>query len=100
MAEHMSWHWIEPNLDGKMRHPWDGNVWKVFDAEFPNFFNDPRNVKLGLTSNGFNSFCVCMQAYNIWPIVGIPYNLSVTLDVYETNLIYFIYNHYRQKGTG
>ncbi|KAI9092314.1 hypothetical protein K1719_027814 [Acacia pycnantha] len=34
-AEHMRWHEDDKNQDGKLRHPWDAEVWKLFDSVFP-----------------------------------------------------------------
>ncbi|GKB04490.1 RNA-directed DNA polymerase [Tanacetum coccineum] len=44
------------NPDGKLRHPADGLAWKAFDARYPKFASDPRSVRLGLASDGFNPF--------------------------------------------
>ena len=74
-AEHMCWHHRERNNDGKMRHPRDDDAWKAFNNEFPDFAGEPRNVRLGLASDGFNPFGVCNQKHSICPVVLIPYNL-------------------------
>ena len=75
MAEHMRWHATEVSVHGKMRHPRDGDAWKAFDRYFPDFAADPRNVRLGLASDGFNPFGSFNQAYSVWPVVLIPYTL-------------------------
>ena len=75
MAEQMRWHATEANPDGKMRHPRDGDAWKAFDGAFPDFASEPRNVRLGLASDGFNPFGSFNQHYSVWPVVLIPYNL-------------------------
>ena len=31
IAEYMRWHEVGKNEDGKLRHPWDIEAWKVFD---------------------------------------------------------------------
>ncbi|XP_026449456.1 uncharacterized protein LOC113349663 [Papaver somniferum] len=42
-------------------------------------FNDgkaePRNVRLGLATDGFNPFGNMSNAYSLWPVVLMPYNL-------------------------
>jgi len=58
-----------------LRHPADGAGWKHFDREFPQFALDPRNVRLGLASDGFNPFGNMSTAYSMWPVVLVPYNL-------------------------
>ena len=74
-AEHMRWHEANKNEDGKLRHPRDGEEWKAFDSDFPDFTADPRNVRLALATDGFNPFGNLSTSYSIWPVVLIPYNL-------------------------
>ncbi|CAM8925848.1 unnamed protein product [Rhodiola kirilowii] len=50
----MSWH-ARPREDGsRMVHPSDGESWKHFDRCHPHFASEPRNVRLGLCTDGFN----------------------------------------------
>ncbi|CAL8083310.1 unnamed protein product [Prunus armeniaca] len=58
-----------------MRHPADGEAWKEFDRTFPEFAADPRNVRLGLATDGFNPYGVPNQHHSTWPIFIFPYNL-------------------------
>ncbi|KAI5328556.1 hypothetical protein L3X38_027953 [Prunus dulcis] len=58
-----------------MRHPADGEAWKEFDRTFPEFAADPRNVRLGLATDGFNPYGVLNQHHSTWPIFAFPYNL-------------------------
>ncbi|KAK9048338.1 hypothetical protein SSX86_032699, partial [Deinandra increscens subsp. villosa] len=75
-AREMSWHGRHRTKeDGVLRHPADGKAWKHFDAMFPEFANDPRNVRLGLASDGFNPFGAMSLSYSMWPVVLIPYNM-------------------------
>ena len=61
--------------DGIMRHPTDSEEWKEFDLQHPDFALEPHNVRLGLATDGFNSFGNMNNNYNMWPIILIPYNL-------------------------
>ncbi|XP_039134228.1 uncharacterized protein LOC120271620 [Dioscorea cayenensis subsp. rotundata] len=70
----MTWHADGRTNDGRLRHPADAEAWKAFDARFPDFASDPRNVRLGLSSDGFNPFKVLSTSYSTWPVVLIPYN--------------------------
>jgi len=45
------------------------------DATYEWFAEDPRNVKLGLASDGFNPFGMLNVSYSCWPVILIPYNL-------------------------
>ncbi|KAI5348790.1 hypothetical protein L3X38_001677 [Prunus dulcis] len=58
-----------------MQHPADGEAWKEFDRMFPEFDADPRNVRLGLATDGFNSYGVLNQHHSTWPIFVFPHNL-------------------------
>ncbi|KAI5317423.1 hypothetical protein L3X38_037130 [Prunus dulcis] len=54
----MRWHkkkWVD---DDVMRHPVDEEAWKEFNRTFPEFAADPRNVRLGLATDGFNPYGV------------------------------------------
>jgi len=58
-----------------MRHSADSIAWNNFDSQYPSFASDPRNVRLGLTSDGFNPFGNMSTSYSVWPVILIPYNL-------------------------
>ena len=58
-----------------MHHPADSEAWKDFDKKHDSFAKDPRNVRLGLASDGFNPFGNMSNFYSIWPVFLIPYNL-------------------------
>ncbi|XP_025685089.1 uncharacterized protein [Arachis hypogaea] len=54
-AEHMQWHNSAPARDGLLRHPRDGEAWKNFNAMHTLFAEEPRNVRLGLATDGKKS---------------------------------------------
>ncbi|XP_060208827.1 uncharacterized protein LOC132636136 isoform X2 [Lycium barbarum] len=70
----MRWHSVDCHKDGLLRHPRDAEAWKKFDFTFPEFSQDPRNVRLALASDGFNPFGHMSANHSIWPVVLIPYN--------------------------
>ncbi|XP_073051353.1 uncharacterized protein [Primulina eburnea] len=71
----MRWHDAERlKDDGVLRHPADGSAWKMFDVKFPAFAMDPRNVRLGLATHGFNPFGSMSTTYTMWPVMVVPYN--------------------------
>ncbi|KAL4579492.1 hypothetical protein LXL04_015641 [Taraxacum kok-saghyz] len=47
-AKEMTWHKTGRSEEGKMRHPVDGTAWKDFDAKYPDFAKEPRNIRLAL----------------------------------------------------
>ncbi|XP_058759362.1 uncharacterized protein LOC131632633 [Vicia villosa] len=87
IAEHMRWHALENNKDGLMRHPRDGEAWNNFDSIHPEFASDPRNIRLGLASDGFNPFGKMSTSYSIWPVFLIPYNFPPWMCMKHTSFI-------------
>ncbi|XP_019246468.1 PREDICTED: uncharacterized protein LOC109226124 [Nicotiana attenuata] len=71
----MRWHHEERNKDIVLRHPADSEAWKKFDSKYPEFAGDPRNVRLGLASDGFNQFGTMRIVHSTWPVILMPYNL-------------------------
>ena len=70
-----------------MRHPADSPAWKTFDFRNRDFAEETRNIRLGLTSDGFNPFRSLNVHYSTWPAVLIPYNFP-PLDVYEARIFF------------
>jgi len=77
---------VEPRNE-ILRHPADAKAWKEFHKQYPNFASDPRNVRLGLASNGFNPFCVMSTTYSTWPVLLIPYNLPLWLCMKQSSIV-------------
>ena len=77
MAGEMRWHHeqrvAEENI---LSHPADSIAWRDFDARHPNFVTDPRNIRLGLATDGFNPFDNISTSYSMWSVMLIPYNVS------------------------
>ncbi|XP_012832641.1 PREDICTED: uncharacterized protein LOC105953517 [Erythranthe guttata] len=73
--------------EGTMTHPSDSEAWKDLDKQYPWFAQDPRNVRLGLATDGFNPFGNMNNSYSIWPVILVPYNLPPWLCMKEP---YFI----------
>ncbi|XP_073103331.1 uncharacterized protein [Elaeis guineensis] len=74
-AKDMRWHEEKRINDGILRHPADSFAWKSFDDKYKSFSVDPRSVRLGLASDGFQPFGNMSTPHSIWPVVLIPYNL-------------------------
>jgi len=62
-SKHMRWHKEGLVQDGKMRRPANSMAWKHVDEEYKDFALDPRNVWLGLASDGFNPFGMLNVTY-------------------------------------
>ncbi|KAL8133946.1 hypothetical protein AgCh_009131 [Apium graveolens] len=86
-AKKMVWHAVERKKDGKLRHPADGEAWKTMDPKYPEFSSEPRNVILGIVTDGFNPFRKMSATYSTWPIVVVNYNLPPWMNMKPENLI-------------
>nr|XP_025662175.1 uncharacterized protein LOC112757838 [Arachis hypogaea] len=86
-AEHMLWHATGKGENDKMVHPRDGEAWKTFDLTHREFGLQPRNVRLGLVSDGFNPYRSMSSTHSIWPIFLIPYNLPPWMCMKHTSFI-------------
>ncbi|XP_008778797.2 uncharacterized protein LOC103698544 [Phoenix dactylifera] len=75
IAVDMRWHKEKRVDDETSRHPADGEEWKNFDRQHPEFSKDLRNVRLGLATDGFNPFGNMSTSYSMWPVIVMPYNL-------------------------
>ncbi|GJV84824.1 leucine-rich repeat protein [Tanacetum coccineum] len=76
VASDMRWHKEKRVRDDNIaRHPADTEAWKHLDKIDPPFARDPRNIRLGLATDGFNPFGNLSNPYSIWPVFIVPYNL-------------------------
>ncbi|XP_075091894.1 uncharacterized protein LOC107830110 [Nicotiana tabacum] len=78
-APHMRWHYKNRRPPGILCHPSDGEACKYFDRVFPDFANEPRNIRLGLCADGFTPFSVSAAPYSCWPVFVTPLNLPPEL---------------------
>jgi len=58
-----------------MRHPTDSKAWKHFDELHQIFASEPRNVRLGLVSDCFQTFSNMYTPCSILSVMLVPYNL-------------------------
>lgn len=88
IASKMRWH-KERRLDeeGILRHPADSLAWKHLDKQFSFFSQDPRNVRLGLASDGFTPWSNLGNSYSMWPVILSVYNLPPYDCMRATSLI-------------
>ncbi|XP_024178645.1 uncharacterized protein LOC112184626 [Rosa chinensis] len=71
----LTWHATDRKHDGLMRHPADAASWKLVDEKWPDFGSDPRNLRLALSSDGFNPHSSLSSKYSCWPVILVTYNL-------------------------
>ena len=68
-VDSLRWHEEERSKDGKLRHPTDGLAWKDFNRVHPDFAQDCRNLRLGLSSDGLNPFRTMSISHSTWLVV-------------------------------
>ncbi|XP_010666303.1 uncharacterized protein LOC104883469 [Beta vulgaris subsp. vulgaris] len=79
IAKEMTWHHTNPRARGTMAHPSDGDAWKHFNDTYPDFASEPRNVRLGLCTDGFTPYGKFGGNYSCWPVILTPYNLPPSM---------------------
>ncbi|XP_058764423.1 uncharacterized protein LOC131637872 [Vicia villosa] len=82
-ASQMSWYHTNKISSVMMGHPSDGEAWKHFNKVYPEFAAQPRNVRLGLCSDGFTPYSN-RQPFHI--LVGLS-SQNARIDVYLQPLI-------------
>ncbi|XP_062024123.1 uncharacterized protein LOC133740203 isoform X2 [Rosa rugosa] len=87
IAEQLTWHDTNKSQDVMMRHPVDSLAWKSIDRNWPSFASEPRNLRLGLSSDGFNPFGDFSSRYSCWPVILVTYNLSPSVCMSKENLM-------------
>ncbi len=55
-ASLMTWHVNNRSGDGMVRHLAYSKQWRFIDEKWPDFGNEPHNIRLGLTTDGINPF--------------------------------------------
>ena len=58
-----------------MHHPVDILAWKTIDSKWPHCSNDPCNVRLAMTVDGFNPFGNLSSSHTVWLVILVTYNL-------------------------
>lgn len=86
-ADHMTWHHTKRTKDGTMKHPADSPAWQELDKRYPDFALEPRNVRMGLASDGFNPFGNMSSTHSTWPVVMAVYNLPPWLCMKQPYLM-------------
>ena len=86
-AKHMRYHKEGTRANPRiMVHPSDGQAWKEFNTNFPDFAMDARNVRVTVATDGFNPFDFGASQYSCWPVFVIPVNLPPALCMKDENI--------------
>ncbi|KAL0448253.1 UNVERIFIED_CONTAM: hypothetical protein Slati_1381700 [Sesamum latifolium] len=71
----MTWHATHQTDEGSTCHPSDAEAWRYFDQMYPDFAEEPHNVRLGLCTDGFAPHGEYGRTYSCWSVIIKPYNL-------------------------
>ena len=87
-AQKLRWHCDERISDGRyLRHPADSPQWKKIDEMFPQFGSEPRNLRLGLCTDGINPFGTLSSTHSAWPVLMVIYNLPPWLCMKRNHMM-------------
>ncbi|KAL6193972.1 hypothetical protein ACLB2K_035056 [Fragaria x ananassa] len=75
------------NQDVMMRHPVDSIQWRTVDQKWPSFAFEPRNLRFGLATDGFNPYKNLSSTHSIWPVILVIYNLPPNVCMSQKNLM-------------
>ncbi|XP_004309364.1 PREDICTED: uncharacterized protein LOC101306581 [Fragaria vesca subsp. vesca] len=75
------------NQDVMMRHPVDSIQWLTVDQKWPSFASEPRNLRFGLATDGFNPYKNLSSTHSIWPVILVIYNLPPNVCMSQKNLM-------------
>ncbi|XP_074336729.1 uncharacterized protein LOC141673901 [Apium graveolens] len=75
-AKDLTWHHTERVKDNKICHQEDSKTWKEVDEMWPEFASDSRNLRMALSSDGFNPFHGKGTDHSSWPVLLSIYNLQ------------------------
>jgi len=78
-ANNLTWHANGRKCDGLLRHAADSPQWKKINSLYPEFGRDPRNLRLGLATDGMNPYANLSSKHSSWSVLLIIYNLSYWL---------------------
>ncbi|KAD7117110.1 hypothetical protein E3N88_04378 [Mikania micrantha] len=74
-AKLLRWHKDGRINDGKIRHVADSPQWRNIDHKYPEFGDEIRNIRFGLSSDGINPFGNMSSRNSTWPVLLCNYNL-------------------------
>ncbi|XP_059624146.1 uncharacterized protein LOC132267108 [Cornus florida] len=87
IVEQVMWHSTHRSRDRKMRHLVDTPAWHEIDKAWPSFASDSRNLRLGLSTDGFNPFGNLSSAYSCWPVMLVVYNFPPLVLMSKENMM-------------
>ncbi|KAG7568012.1 hypothetical protein ISN45_Aa04g008500 [Arabidopsis thaliana x Arabidopsis arenosa] len=87
MAEDLRWHYTNGTEDGTMRYPVDSISWAQVNDKWPDFAAEPRNLRLGISTDGMNPFSMQNTNHSTWPVLLVNYNMPPTMCMKAENIM-------------
>jgi len=78
-AKSLTWHANGRRCDGLLRHVVDSPQWKKIDSLYSEFGSHPRNLRLGLATDGMNPYSNLSKKHSSWSVLLFIYNFSYWL---------------------
>ncbi|CAA0819152.1 Unknown protein, partial [Striga hermonthica] len=85
-AKEMRWHAEHTVEDGVMTHCSDSLAWKHFNNTHTEFAKEIRNVRLSLSTDGFQPFAQYGAQYSCWPVIVTPLNFPPWLCMKDQHM--------------
>jgi hypothetical protein len=67
--------------------PVDGYAFKKIAAKWPEFTDEPLNVRLSLETDGVNPFGEIQYVYSVWPIFFINNSISPWMSIKREHIM-------------
>lgn len=93
MSKNLQWHFSNASEDGTMRHPVDSLTWAQVNARWQLFAPEPRNLRLGISTDGMNLFYIQNTKYSTWPVLLVNYNMPPTMCMKSENIMVTLLIH-------
>jgi len=71
----LQWHATHKSVDGLVCHVANNKAWAHVDEKWANFAHDPYNLRLVISTNGFNPFFEKLCQWFTWHVYVLIYNL-------------------------
>jgi hypothetical protein len=89
-VELMIWHANNWSRNGLVHHVMNSKQWELIDLKWPSFGNEPKNVWLGLFTDGLNMFEEIRSTWSLWPMVLVNYNISLWLTIKRHFMVLYL----------
>ncbi|XP_024015958.1 uncharacterized protein LOC112089209 [Eutrema salsugineum] len=86
-AKELRWHFTNKSNDGKLCHPVDSVTWDQMNSKYSLFAAKSRNIRLGLSTDGFNPFSMKNTRYSCRPVLLVNYNMAPDLCMMKENIM-------------